>query len=71
MLTSRDHLKYLPEGMVSAVSESSPLLSASCLSEVSRDTIKPGLGAKIADVTTALCASERQHDFDYIVSRNY
>lgn len=70
MVLSRAHLKHLPEGMVSDVSESSPLLSASCFSEVSSDTIKPGLGAKIADVTTALCASEKQSNFDYFVSRN-
>lgn len=62
-------LKHLPEGMVSDISQSSPLLSASCFSEVSSDTINPGFGAKIAEVTTALCASERQSNFDYLVSR--
>lgn len=61
---SRVHLKHLPEGMVSDISQSSPLFSASCFSEVSSDTIKPGFGAKIAEVTTALCASERESNFD-------
>lgn len=68
MVPSRVHLKHLPEGMVSDISQSSPLLSASGFSEVSSDTIRPGFGAKIAEVTTALCASERQSNFDFFIT---
>lgn len=52
--------EYLPEGMVSKTSASSPLSFPSDFSDcISKDNIKLGFGAKMADVTTALWAGEK------------
>lgn len=51
----------LPEGMVSESVESRLLHSASGFSApVSCGTIRPGWGAKMAEVTTALCAARQE-----------
>lgn len=54
------HPGHLPEGMGSAAPESSLWLSPGGFSAVSEETIRPGFGAKMAEVTTALCARKRR-----------
>jgi hypothetical protein len=52
--------RYLPADVVSKTSASSPLSFPSDLSDcTSKDNIKLGFGAKMADVTTALCAGKK------------
>lgn len=51
---------YLPVDVVSKTSASSPFSLPSAFSDcASKDNIKLGFGAKMADVTTALCAGEK------------
>lgn len=55
--------------MVSNTSASSPFSFPSDFSDcTSKDNIKLGFGAKIADVTTALCAVKKKINFRILIS---